>query len=288
MNVILLDNITKKLGDFYFKQLFFSVKKGYVTGLVGPNGSGKTSLISLITGHIQPDHGQVTIFDHKPHDLYVKQNVGIVLDQLYMYDDFTIHKMHHVIAPLYEQWNEEKFNFYLNKFNLPTHKKIQTFSKGMKMKCSLLFALSHEPKLLILDEPTAGLDPIFRKELLYIIQDLMVREEQTVLFSTHITTDLGQIADYITILDKGSIKLEGDMNDLKENLHIVSGPKQMIDQDVHKLFVHVEHSPTGFTGLYQGDLALFENLDEKISFEQAKIEDILYYVIKANAKDVMP
>src|SRR5690625_6450845 len=120
-----------------------------------------------------------------------------------MYEEWNIQKMKAFIAPLYDNWNEKLFQTYLEKFQLPFKKKIKKFSKGMKMKCSLLFALSHEPNFIVMDEPTAGLDPIFRRELIEMIQSLMVHEKQTVFLSTHITTDLDCIADYIIFIHEG-------------------------------------------------------------------------------------
>src|SRR5699024_2814277 len=143
----------------------------------------------------------------------LKQNIGFVYDDLYMYDDMTIKKMKSFIAPLYDNWNEEIFQTFLEKFDLPLKKKIKNFSKGMKMKCSLLFALAHEPEFIVMDEPSAGLDPIFRREFLNLLQGLMVKENQTIFLSTHITTDLDKIADYIIFIDKGEIIFQKSMEE---------------------------------------------------------------------------
>lgn len=280
MNVIELNNITKRLGDFSLNQLNLQIKKGYITGLVGPNGSGKTSLISLVTGLIQADHGSVSIFGKHPHHLDVKQDIGVVLDDLYMYQDFTIHKMYQIIAPLYKNWNDKLFHHYVKVFQLPMKQKLKTFSKGMKMKTSLLFALSHEPKLLIFDEPTAGLDPLIRKDLINIIQNTMIREDQSVLFSTHITSDLEAIADYIIGLNDGKIAFQHRMDLLKETYFIVRGPHYLLDQDVKKLFISYQVNDNGFIALYKGDPKLFTEADDKMTYSEASIEDVLYYTMK--------
>lgn len=280
MDAIVLDNVTKKRGDFHVKQLDLRIPQGYITGLVGPNGSGKTSLISLMMGLMFPDHGSVFVLGGDIRLPDTKQRVGFVYDDLYMYDDYTIQKMHKVIAPHYVHWNDDLFYVYLEKFRLPYRKKLKTFSKGMRMKCGLLFALSHEPELLIMDEPTAGLDPVFRRELLGIVQELMVREKQTVLFATHITSDLDKIADYIVFLDDAEVKMQQSMEDLRENFHLVRGKKAMLDADVRRLFLGLEESNVGFTGLYEGDPSVFTDVDETVVAEPASLEDLLYYMTR--------
>src|SRR5690625_5063657 len=151
---------------------------------------------------LQIDSGDIKLFGTSQKNHQSKQKIGFVYDDLYMYDEFNIKKMKSLIAPLYDTWNEELFQNYLEKFELPLQKKLKKFSKGMKMKCSLLFALAHEPEFIVMDEPTAGLDPIFRRELLELLQELMVRENQTIFLSTHITTDLDRIADHIVFITK--------------------------------------------------------------------------------------
>src|SRR5699024_6851098 len=143
---------------------------------------------------------------HHNHD--VKQKIGFVYDDLYMYEEFTINKMKSFIAPLYENWNEQLYQKYIQSFELPTDKKLKQFTKGMKMKCSLLFALAHEPEFIIMDEPTSGLDPIFRRELIELLQELMVNEQQTIFLSTHITNDLDRIADHIIFIHQGKILMQ--------------------------------------------------------------------------------
>lgn len=280
MDAIIFDNVTKRRGDFHVQQFDLAVKRGYITGLVGPNGSGKTSLISLMMGLMYPENGRIEVLGGDVADPEIKQRIGFVYDDLYMYDDYTIAKMRKVIAPLYRNWNDDLFSTYLKKFRLPYRKKIKSFSKGMRMKCSLLFALSHEPELLLLDEPTAGLDPIFRRELLEIVQELMVREEQTVLFSTHITSDLDKVADYIVFLDDGEVKLQQSMIDLAEHYHVVRGKLAMLDDDVRQLFIGLDETAAGFTGLYHGDSAIFTEVDEAIVAEPASLEDIMFFMMR--------
>lgn len=257
MDAIVLDNVTKRRGDFYVKQLDLTIKRGYITGLIGPNGSGKTSLISMIMGLMQPEHGQVSVLGRANYLPETKQQIGFVYDDLYMYDNYTIEKMHKVIAPLYENWNETLFQQYIQTFKLPYKKKLKHLSKGMRMKCSFLFAISHEPQLLIMDEPTAGLDPVFRREMLQIIQEFMIGEEQTVLFATHITSDLDKVADEIIFLDDAAVTTQQSTEALREYYHLVKGSVELLDEDIRSLFIGLEESAIGFIGLYKGPQSFY-------------------------------
>lgn len=148
------------------------------------------------------------------------------------------------------------------------------------MKCSLLFALSHEPEFIIMDEPTSGLDPVFRRELLNILQDLMTKENQTIFLSTHITTDLDRIADFIVFIHKGKIVFQKSMEEIREQFHLVKGPKNLLDKDTRKMFHGIEEKNDQFTALLEGDAAIFETVDETVVIERASLEDIMYYLTR--------
>src|SRR5690625_3067991 len=285
MNVAEFKQVSKKWKDFSIKNLNFIIPKGYITGFIGPNGSGKTSTIKLMMDLLQLDEGDITIFGtpHKNSD--VKQRIGFVYDDLFMYEDFTIKKMKNLIAPIYKSWNEKRFNELLNRFELPYKKKLKTFSKGMKMKCSLLFALAHEPELLIMDEPTAGLDPIFRKELLQILQEIMIREEQTIFLSTHITSDLDNIADYVVLMNQGEVVFQQSIEEIKEQYHIIKGKKALLDSDIRSLFLHVEETNSGFQALFKGNLKIFEPFDEEVIIETATLDELMFFIVKGEKNE---
>src|SRR5699024_7759170 len=145
------------------------------------------------------------------------------------------------------------FNHYLEPFELPYKKKLKKFCKGMKLKRSLLFALAHEPDCLMMDEPTAGLDPIFRRELLGLLHDLMQNDRQTILLSTHITTDMDQVSDKIVLIHKGKILLESLKEDMHERFHIIKGNSELLDADTRRLFIGIDESELGFTALFEGN-----------------------------------
>lgn len=280
MNAVEFRHVYKKRKNFSIENLNITIPRGYITGFIGPNGSGKTTTIQMLMDIVQADQGEIKIFDksHKNHQ--VKQNIGFVYDDLYMYEDFTIKKMKSFIAPLYETWNEELFKKYLRMFELPYGQKIKQFSKGMKMKCSLLFALAHEPEFIVMDEPTSGLDPIFRRELLEILQELMVRENQTIFISTHITTDLDRIADHIIFIHNGQIVFQKSMEEIREHYHLVKGPLALLDTDTRNLFTNVRENSLGFTALFEGDPSLFKEFADEIVIEPATLEDVMYFMTR--------
>lgn len=280
MNAVEFDNVTKNRKGFSIQNLSFNIPTGYITGFIGPNGSGKTTTINMMMDLLQFDEGDIRVFGNSHKSTQNKQHIGFVYDELFMYEDFTIKNMKSFIAPLYKSWNENLFQQYLEMFDLPLKKKIKKFSKGMKMKTSLLFALSHEPELIVMDEPTSGLDPVFRRELLELLQNLMINEKKSIFLSSHITADLDRIADYIVLIYQGKILFQKSMEEIKDSFHVVKGKKEMIDDDTKGLFVGLQIADTGFQGLYEGNPALFDPFDQEVVIEKATLEDIMYFMIR--------
>jgi len=199
-------------------------------GLVGPNGAGKTTIIKLIMSLIKPDGGGIEIFglDHLAHEKEVKGRIGFVYDVPPFYGDVSLRDTKRAIALFYEKWNEALFNDLVSQFQLPLKKKVKTLSSGMRTKFALALALSHDAELLILDEPTTGLDPVFRRELLHGLSGLLQDEEKSILFSTHITTDLERIADYVTFLEDGEVTLSASREELQEKWGVVRGDEETL------------------------------------------------------------
>lgn len=281
-NVIELKHVTKNFDGFALKDFSISVKKGFVTGFIGGNGVGKSTTIKLIMNILQPDSGELKIFglDYKKHEKEIKQRIGFVYDDGVFYEQLTLLEMKRIIKPSYKNWDDELFNYYIQSFQLPLNKKLSTFSKGMIMKASLAIALSHHAELIIMDEPTSGLDPIFRRELLDILHDLMQDGEKTIFFSTHITTDLDRIADYITFIHNGSHIFTNEFYRIQEQYTIVKGGLDLLDADLEKEFIALRKSNHGFEGLSANKKnvqSLFQNL---ALFENATLEDIMYYTKK--------
>jgi len=168
MNATTLEGVSKRYDSFKIEDISFPIRKGYVTGLIGPNGAGKSTLIRMIMQMVKPDAGHVELFGSKLENeaTGMRERIGYVSDENVFYDHLTLKRMTNILAPFYRNWETDTFRDYLERFELPENKKIKDLSKGMKMKFSLAVALSHSAELLIMDEPTAGLDPVFRRELL--------------------------------------------------------------------------------------------------------------------------
>ena len=228
--VLRITKLRKRYGEFRLNDVSFSLPRGYVMGLVGPNGAGKTTIIKLIMSLIKPDGGGIEIFglDHLAHEKEVKGRIGFVYDVPPFYGDVSLRDTKRAIALFYEKWNEPLFNDLVSQFQLPLKKKVKTLSSGMRTKFALALALSHDAELLILDEPTTGLDPVFRRELLHGLSGLLQDEEKSILFSTHITTDLERIADYVTFLEDGEVTLSASREELQEKWGVVRGDEETL------------------------------------------------------------
>lgn len=218
-NAIEIRKLKKKYDDnFELGEINLDIPSGYVIGLIGENGAGKTTLIKSILSIINIDSGDIKIFNKNNRDEYlVKEDIGVVLDGMFFPEIMTINDINIVMKSIYKNWDSELFNKYLRKFKLSKSKKIKELSKGMRKKLEIVTALSHHPKLLILDEPTSGLDPVVRNDILEIFLDFIRDEEHTILFSTHITSDLEHIADKIVFIDNGKVILNENKDELLDN-----------------------------------------------------------------------
>ncbi|KAB8126252.1 ABC transporter ATP-binding protein [Gracilibacillus oryzae] len=281
-NVIELHHVNKTFKGFQIKDLSISVKKGFVTGFIGGNGVGKSTTIKMILNLLQPDSGSVSVFglDYKKNEKEIKQRIGFVFDQNIFYEDLTLTEMKRLIKPAYKNWDDSLFHHYAEKFDLPLKKKMKTFSKGMLMKASLTFALSHHAELIIMDEPTSGLDPIFRRELLEILHDLMQDSSRTIFFSTHITTDLDRIADYITFIHNGEHVFTKEQNRIEEEYAIVKGETNLLDSDTEQEFISVRKSNHGFEALTINKQHTKKIFGDTVILEKPTLEDIMLYTKK--------
>ena len=227
---IRVTGLRKHYKDFVLKDVSFALPRGFVMGLVGPNGAGKTTVIKLIMNLIRPHGGKIEIFglDHRAHEEEVKSRIGWVYDLPPFYDDVSLRDTKRAVALFYEKWNETLFEEMASQFQLPMRKKVKKLSNGMRTKFALALALAHDADLLVLDEPTTGLDPVFRRELLQGLSGLLQDESKSILFSTHITTDLERIADYVTFLRDGEVTLSASREDLLERWGVVRGDEETL------------------------------------------------------------
>ncbi|MGL4338622.1 MAG: ABC transporter ATP-binding protein [Turicibacter sp.] len=222
-NAIEVKGISKKYSNFQLNELNLVVPKGYIVGLIGANGAGKSTTIKSILNLVRPDQGSVSIFglDMTQHELTIKQEIGIVMDESHFPEQLKPKDISLMMKHIYTQWDMPLFDSYLERFNIPRNQIIKEFSKGMKMKLSLATALSHHPRLLILDEPTSGLDPIVRNEILDLFLEFIADEDHSILLSSHITSDLEKVADYITFIHKGNLIFSESKDSLLNDYTII-------------------------------------------------------------------
>ncbi|MCM3112411.1 ABC transporter ATP-binding protein [Lederbergia lenta] len=279
-NVVELKNVTKQFKDFSVENINLQVKQGFVTGFIGANGAGKSTTIKIIMNLLKPDAGEVKLFglDYETHEKEIKERIGFVYDGNVFFEGLNLKDIKRIVAPAYKHWDDKLFYQYVEQFELPMNKAIKTFSKGMQMKASLAIALSHHAELIIMDEPTAGLDPIFRRELLVLLQELMLDGNRTIFFSTHITTDLDRIADYIAFIQGGRIVFNQSIHDVAENYALVKGGMDLLDRDTEKAFIHIHRAPTGFEALTDNIQSVENVFGDTVVIERASLEDIMYYL----------
>ena len=222
-NILEIKNLCKSYGDFKLNNVSFSLPAGCIMGFVGENGAGKSTTLKSILDLIKLDSGEITIFgtDHKKLTKIQKEDIGVVFDECLVHEQFHIKDVNTIFSGIFTKWNTDTFFSYTKKFNLPDNKKVKEYSRGMKMKLSLSIALAHDPKLLILDEATSGLDPVVRDEILDIFLDFIQDEEHAVLISSHIISDLEKIADYITMIHRGSVIIQDTKDELLEHYGIL-------------------------------------------------------------------
>jgi ABC-2 type transport system ATP-binding protein len=246
-----VQNLRKEYPGFTLHDISFALPRGYIMGLIGPNGAGKTTVIKLILNIVRRNAGEVRIcgLDSLAQEAEAKVRVGFVLDEPPFYGYLRATGMASVIAPFYRTWDRDLFRRLCREFELPMRKRVNAFSRGMAMKLALAMALSHGAELILMDEPTSGLDPVFRRELLERLSGLIQDGRTSVLFSTHITSDLERVADYITCLRDGELVFSTTRDEVLENWAIVKGGEELLTGEILGLFKTIKRGPYGFTAL---------------------------------------
>lgn len=279
MNAIEIRNLSKTLDGFTLSIDKLDIKKGFITGFIGPNGSGKTTTIKLIMNMLNKDNGTIKVFDreYKIDDLYIKETIGYVGDISGYMKEAKLKDIKKNIALFYKNWDESLYKYYLNKFNIDENKIYKELSKGQQKKFELIMALCHHPKLIIMDEPTANLDPIVRNEFIEVLQEHIEKDGVTVFYSTHITSDLDKVGDYLVFIYNGKIILNGDKESILESHRIIRGSKDLLDDDTKKAFISYKESSFGFEGLTSNYKVAYEIFGEEVVYDKANLEDILMY-----------
>lgn len=216
IHAIEIRNLSKRFDRFQLKNVDLTLPRGSIMGFIGENGAGKTTTIKLMLNQLKADSGTVRFFglDHIKDEKRIKNDIGVVFDESYFHENLKPKHISAIMKRIYSQWDEALFLEYMHRFKLPLDKNTKDFSRGMKMKLSIATALSHHPKLLILDEATSGLDPVVRNEILDIFLEFIQDEAHSILFSSHITSDLEKVADYVTFLHDGEIIFSESKDDL--------------------------------------------------------------------------
>ncbi len=220
-NALKISGLTKTYKDFVLDQVSFTVPSGSIVGLIGENGAGKSTTINAILGLIQKEAGVVSILEKEELDKEIKEQIGVVFDGSNYPEILSPRKLSQVMKNIYKLWDEKMYFHLLKQFSLPIDKKIKQFSKGMKMKLAITVAFSHHSKLLILDEATSGLDPVIRDDILDMLLDFVQEEEHSILVSSHITSDLEKIADYIVFIHQGKVIFFKPKDELMEQYGIM-------------------------------------------------------------------
>ncbi len=275
-NILEVTGLNKSYGDFSLSNVTFSLPEDCITGFIGVNGAGKTTTLRSILRLTTNTSGTIKLFglDIEKHESESKNRIGVVMDDGGFYDELTMSEMKNVIAPAYSSWSEQDYKSYMDRFSLNPKQKINTLSKGMRMKYALALALSHKAELLIMDEPTSGLDPLIRSQLLTILTDYMKEGGKGVFFSTHITSDLEKVADMLIMIDHGKIVFQEEKDTLLESYRVVKGDTKDLNEENRKLFQNIKTTNFGFTGVTNQIKEVQECLPG-IVIERPTIEDIM-------------
>ncbi len=284
-NAIEINNLTKDYGSFRLDNLSLAVPGGSILGLIGENGAGKSTTIKCILNLIHRDSGEIKIFgrDNIKDERLVKEDIGVVLDESLFHDTLKTGAVGKILSKVYKNWDSALFVSYLQKFNLPANKLIKEFSRGMKMKLSIAAALSHHPKLLILDEATGGLDPVVRDEILDEFLSFIQDEEHSILISSHITSDLEKIADYVAYLHKGKIVVSGAKDELLEHYGRLVCGRADLDAVDGAFLVGVRKSQFGCEALVQNK-SEFRRRYPELTVDPVSLEEIMVLTVKGEEK----
>lgn len=277
MNALEFKNVTKHYDDFTLDNLNLTIPSGCIVGFIGENGAGKTTTMKLIFDLVKADQGEINVFgkSNKTDSKEIKEHIGVVLEEAGYPETMNLKEVENVLSHVYKTWNTKKFSELCTKLSLPAKKPIKDFSRGMKMKLSLSVALSHDSKLLVLDEATSGLDPIVRDELLDIFLEFIQEEDHTIFISSHILSDLEKICDYIAFIHKGKLLFFEEKDALLQKFGVLKASRAEITTLTPSCIIGTRENSFGVEALvnltkYNGDKQL----------DKATIEDIMLYHTK--------
>ena len=280
MNAIEIRNIEKNYQGFKLDNVSFDVPKGSIVGLVGENGAGKSTIINLIMDIIDSDNGEINVLGKSNKDknfIKTKQDIGIVIDEAYFPEILTIMNVEKILKLTFENFDSNYYFELVDKYKLPKNKILKGFSRGMKMKFGIITALCHKPKLLILDEATSGLDPLVRNELLDTLNEYTRNEENSILMSSHIVSDLEKICDYIVFIHKGKLVLFEEKDEILKKYGIL----KIVESDLVNIPTNAIICKNKQSFGYQL-LVLKNEVSDAYKTELATLEDIIILLSMGN------
>ncbi len=285
-NAIEINGLTKKYDGFKLDNVSFSVPKGSIMGFIGQNGAGKTTTIKAILNIISKDSGTIKMLglDNIENELEIKEQIAVVFDELPIHDALNIKNINIIMRDVFQQWDESVFFGYTERFGLPVKKKISQFSKGMKMKLQIAIALSHKAKLLVMDEATTGLDPVVRSEILDIFLEYLQDENNSILMSSHITSDLEKIADSVTFIDKGKILLTGYKDDILESHGLIKCNKDDYSRIDKSDFISARINDFGVSVMVDNIQAVKKKYPSLMT-EKTSLEEIMLYYVNQEKRE---
>jgi ABC-2 type transport system ATP-binding protein len=275
-----ITNLRKAYKNFILKDVSFTLPPGFIMGMIGANGAGKTTIIKLIMNLIRRDGGEIRIFgmDNRREEAAARQRIGFVFDTPSFIKDIKLSVIAAGIAPFYAGWDQGTFLELAREFDLPLNKTVKKLSQGMQTKFALALALSHNADLILMDEPTTGLDPVFRRELLGRLAGIIQDQGKSILFSTHITTDLEKTADYIALIRDGELLFCRTREELQENFGLVKGGIELLDESLRPLWVSLKKNEYGVTALTADRPLAVRLLRGRGIVERATLDDILLFM----------
>ncbi len=278
-NALELRHVSRRLGDFELRDVNLTLPKGCILGLVGENGAGKSTTIRLLTGELRPDSGTVSVLDAEPGGpdfRAVKERLGVVLDDAWFPEILNARQVGTMMAMTYESWDAELYESYLARFALPREKNFKDYSRGMRMKLAIAAALAHRPEVLLLDEATAGLDPIVRDEVLEIFREFSEAEDHAILISSHILSDLEKLCDYIAFLHQGKLLFCQEKDRLLETYGLFVGTRQQAEELAEDAVLAREDS--GFGGVRA--IVRRDAVPACLPLEKPTVEDIILAMVR--------
>ena len=280
-NAIEIKNLSKSYEDFCLNNIILNIPKGSIVGLIGENGAGKSTLISSLLGIIKSSYEELKIFgmDFKTDEIQIKKDIAVIFDTTHYDDEFTPKFIGQILSKVYSNWDQATYLKYIHQFNLPMKKKIKKFSRGMKMKLEFAIAFSHDAKLLILDEATSGLDPIIRDEILSIIREYTEDENHTVLMSSHITSDLDKISDYIAYIHEGELLFMKPYDELREEYGVLHVGKELLDSLNREDIIGYIKGAYSYTILVKNRLAI-QSVFKDLEIMRPTVEEIMLFYAK--------